>query len=220
MTEQTPPLQDRCGLYLITPDRIDDPAAFADDLAAGLAAGPVDVLQLRLKHGGDAAIRAVYAAIEPVCARFDVPILINDRADLAAELGADGVHLGQDDGDVATARALLGHDRDIGVTCHDSLHLAFEAGEAGADYVAFGAFYPSGTKERRFAPEPDLLSQWDVVTELPAVAIGGITPDNCTALARAGAHFVAVCGAVWQAQNGPAEAVAAFTRALDAARSA
>ena len=208
--------EQRCRLYLITPPRIDDLDAFARDLDSALAAGDVACLQLRLKDVGDDVIRTAARRLMPVAHAHGVAFLINDRADLAVELDADGVHLGQGDGSVAEARSLLGHGKDIGVTCHDSLHLAYEAGEGGADYVAFGAFFPTRTKETQHTPDADILTVWDEVTELPSVAIGGITPENCKTLAAAGAHFVAVSGAVWSDPQGPAMAVKAFNAALAA----
>ena len=203
-----------CRLYLITPDRIDNLEAFAIQLTAALEGGDVACVQLRLKGADDAQILATAAALMPICHARDVAFLINDRADLAKQAGADGVHLGQNDGSIADARALLGDEASIGVTCHASLHLAYEAGEAGADYVAFGAFYPSATKETEHQASSDLLDAWDEATELPCVAIGGITPDNCAVLAEAGAHFVAVSGAVWSHPEGPTAAVKAFNMAL------
>lgn len=204
-----------CELYLITPPQIDDVAAFAGTLDAVLATGKVACLQLRLKNVSDDVIKSTAAGLITVCHKHEVAFILNDRADLAAEVNADGVHIGQHDGDVRTVRTLLGHDKDIGVTCHDSTHLAYEAGEAGADYVAFGAFFPTSTKETEFQPELDILTAWDEVTEIPCVAIGGITVDNCRDVAQAGAHFVAVSSGVWNYPGGPVEAVEAFAEALD-----
>jgi thiamine-phosphate pyrophosphorylase len=209
------------ALYLITPPVLPDPHAFAAALEEALdAAGPAGVeiacVQLRLKGASDDAVLAAAAALQPSCRRHGAALLINDRADLAARAGVDGVHLGQDDGSVAEARALLGEDADIGVTCHDSRHLAMEAGEAGADYVAFGAFFPTRTKEVRHRPDPDILTAWSEMTTLPCVAIGGITPANCQVLAAAGADYLAVSSAVWDGPEGPAGAIAAFGRALHA----
>ncbi len=203
-----------CELYLITPPVIDDVAAFAHLLDETLATGRVACLQLRLKDVPDATVADAAKILIPICHEHDVAFILNDRADLAAELDADGVHLGQHDGDLRTARTLLGHNKDIGVTCHDSMHLAFEAGEAGADYVAFGAFFPTDTKETEFQPELDVLTAWDEVTNLPCVAIGGITVENCQKVAAAGAHFVAVSSGVWDYPEGPVAAVEAFAEAL------
>lgn len=203
-----------CELYLITPPRIDDLDGFASTLDDVLATGNVACLQLRLKDTTDDVIREAAAALIPVCHKHEVAFILNDRADLAAEVNADGVHIGQHDGDVQTVRTLLGHDKDIGVTCHDSRHLAYEAGEAGADYVAFGAFFPTTTKETEFQPELELLTAWDEVTEIPCVAIGGITVENCREVAQAGAHFVAVSSGVWDYAGGPVKAVNDFAEAL------
>lgn len=203
-----------CELYLITPPKIDDLAAFAALLDATLETGKVACIQLRLKDVSDDDIREAARVLMPVCHKHEVAFILNDRADLAAELDADGVHLGQSDGDVRTARTLLGHDKDIGVTCHDSTHLAYEAGDAGADYVAFGAFFPTTTKLTDYTPPLDILTTWDEVTDLPCVAIGGITVDNCVQIAAAGAHFVAVSSGVWDHAQGPVAAVNAFSKAL------
>ncbi len=206
-----------CELYLITPPKIDDLASFAALLDATLATGKVACVQLRLKDVSDDDIREVARVLMPVCHKHEVAFILNDRADLAAELDADGVHLGQSDSDVRTARTLLGHDKDIGVTCHDSTHLAYEAGDAGADYVAFGAFFPTTTKQTDYTPSLDILTTWDEVTDLPCVAIGGITVDNCAQLAAAGAHFVAVSAGVWSHPDGPVVAVQAFADMLQSA---
>ena len=203
-----------CELYLITPSQIEDLKAFAAMLNGVLATGHVACVQLRLKDVTDAEIVEAAHALMPVCHAHEVAFILNDRADLAAELDADGVHIGQHDGDVRTARTLMGHNKDIGVTCHDSTHLAFEAGEAGADYVAFGAFFPTTTKETEFRPDLDILTTWDEVTDLPCVAIGGITVENCQEVAAAGAHFVAVSSGVWDYPEGSVTAVKAFAEAL------
>ena len=206
--------EEGCSLYLLTPEVISDVAGFAKTLDGVLATGAVACVQLRLKNAEDAVVEETATALLLVCHKYDVPLLINDRADLAAKVGADGVHLGQEDGDVASARTLLGADKEIGVTCHGSRHLAYEAGEAGANYVAFGAFFPSATKPEAELAEKEVLTIWDEVTEIACVAIGGITPENCGELAAAGAHFVAVCDAVWSHAKGPVEGVRAFQKAL------
>lgn len=207
-------IEERCELYLISPPEITEINTFAGMLDDVCATGFVACFQLRLKNVSDDVVAAAVKALMPVCHKHDVAFILNDRADLAADLGTDGVHLGQHDGDVKTARALLGHDKDIGVTCHDSKHLAYEAGEAGADYVAFGAFFDTATKETEFRPTLDLLKTWDEVTDIPCVAIGGITVENCRTLADAGAHFVAVSSGVWHHKDGPVAAVHAFNKAL------
>ncbi|MDX5359871.1 MAG: thiamine phosphate synthase [Alphaproteobacteria bacterium] len=212
--------EDRCRLYLITPPRIDDPQAFAALLMKTLAAGDVACLQIRLKDAdgtpaSDDHIRAVTRAILPVAQGADVAVLLNDRPDLAKELGCDGVHIGQEDTPSAEARALLGADAIVGVTCHDSRHLAYEAAEAGADYVAFGAFFPTATKTPKTAADLDLLRNWSEIAEVPCVAIGGITLENAAAVVEAGADFIAVSGGVWNHPDGSAAAVAAFNRLLD-----
>jgi thiamine-phosphate pyrophosphorylase len=150
--------------------------------------------------------------LRPPAQRRGVAVLLNDRPDLAFETGCDGVHIGQEDATYKQARAAVGPEAIVGVTCHDSRHLAMEAGEQGADYVAFGAFFPTDTKEARFHAEPELLAWWSGLMTVPCVAIGGITVDNCRPLVEAGADFLAVCGGVWNHPDGPAAAVKAFDR--------
>ena len=208
---RTPP----CQLYLISPPRIDD--AFADRLNAAFDAGPVAAFQLRLKGIGEHAVARAAEPLQRICADHEVAFIVNDSVALARRLSADGVHLGQSDGDPREARALLGPAAQIGVTCHDSRHLAMEAGEAGADYVAFGAFFPTATKDTAHRPDPSILTWWSRLFEIPCVAIGGITPDNGRALVEAGADFLAVCNAVWAHEQGPAAAVAQFGEILGGA---
>jgi thiamine-phosphate pyrophosphorylase len=212
--EPVVPPRPPCRLYLITPPEIADLTAFARDLAAALAAGDVAALQVRLKPADDAAILAAVEALAPVARAHGVAMILNDRPDLAHRAGCDGVHLGQGDASLAEARRIMGPDAMIGVTCHDSRELAMDAAEAGADYVAFGAFFLTETKETRHRPDPDILSIWQETVEIPCVAIGGITPANAGGLARAGADFVAVCAAVWNHPEGPAAAVREFNQAL------
>ncbi|MBE1237902.1 thiamine phosphate synthase [Phaeovibrio sulfidiphilus] len=205
----------RTRLYLISPSQIDDPDAFAARLDSVFRAGDVASFQLRLKGVEDAAILRAVEAVRPVCHAADVALVLNDRADLAARSGCDGVHLGQEDGSCREARRLLGDDAIIGVTCHDSRHLGMEAAEAGADYVAFGAFYPTGTKEVRHVAGLDVLRWWGSMMVVPCVAIGGITPDNAAPLVEAGADFLAVSAGVWEHPEGPEAAVRAFDALFD-----
>lgn len=204
----------RCRLYLITPPRF-EVAAFGDTLSQALEGGDVASLQLRLKDVSDAEILKAGEALMPIAQRAGVAFIVNDRPDLAKKLGADGVHVGQEDAPCAEARALLGPDRIVGVTCHNSRHLAMEAAEAGADYVAFGAFYPTATKEAKTRAEPEILTWWQDIMEAPCVAIGGITVDNAPALIEAGADFLAVAGGVWDHPKGPQAAVAAFNKLFE-----
>ena len=201
-----------CQLYLISP--LDVGGDFPDRLAAALDAGPVAAFQFRVKGLDQHEAARLAEPLQRLCAERDVAFIVNDDMALAKRLGADGVHLGQSDGDPREARRLLGSTAQIGVTCHDSRHLAMEAGEAGADYVAFGAFYPTSTKETGHWSEPAILSWWSTMFELPCVAIGGITPANAGPLIDAGADFIAVCGAVWGDPRGPGAAVQAFAEAL------
>ena len=202
-----------CRLYLVSPLAVrgDFPAR----LEAALGAGPVAAFQFRVKGVDRHAAAALAEPLLQLCRARDIAFIVNDDIGLAKRLGADGVHLGQGDGDPREARALLGPAAQIGVTCHDSRHLAMEAGEAGADYVAFGAFFPTRTKETLHRPDPVILGWWSRLFEIPCVAIGGITPENCRPLVEAGADFLAVSGAVWADPRGPAAAVAAFAAVLE-----
>jgi thiamine-phosphate pyrophosphorylase len=203
-------LHTECQLYLISP--LDVGGEFPDRLARALDAAPAAAFQFRVKGIDEHAAARLADPLLRICADRDVAFIVNDSIALAKRLGADGVHLGQDDGDVGEARERLGRDAQIGVTCHASRHLAMDAGEAGADYVAFGAFFPTTTKDVKHHAEPEILTWWQSLFELPCVAIGGITPDNCAPLVRAGADFLAVSGAVWNGDE--AEAMRAFEKAL------
>lgn len=214
--EPVVPPRPPCRLYLITPPEIADLAAFAGRLDEALAAGDVAALQIRLKSADDSAILAAVEALAPVARARDVAVILNDRPDLAARSGCDGVHIGQSDASLAEARRILGPDAMIGVTCHDSRELAMDAAEAGADYVAFGAFFPTTTKETLHRPDPEILTIWQETVEVPCVAIGGITTESAGGLAAAGADFVAVSSAVWSHPDGPAAAVRAFNQVLAA----
>ena len=215
-------MKNNCQLYLITPPQIDDAAGYLEALKAALDEGDIACLQLRLKSidgasAPDDEILKLAEAILPITNTADVALLINDRPDLALKVGADGAHIGQTDSSYDDARALLGDDASIGVTCHNSRHLGLVAGEAGADYVAFGAFFPTQTKAASTVAEPDLLEWWSHATTVPSVAIGGITPANCRPLVSAGADFLAVSSAVWSHPDGPGAAVKAFTQAIQTA---
>lgn len=209
-----PPRRDPCELYLISPQDVG--GGFPDRLRAALAGGPVAAFQLRVKDVDPHQLATLAEPLQRICGDAGVAFIVNDSVAMAKRLGADGVHLGQSDGDAREARAILGPSIQIGVTCHDSRHLAMDAGEKGADYVAFGAFYETTTKPSDYRPAPQLLSWWSSLFEIPCVAIGGITPDNAAPLVAAGADFIAVCQAVWGADD-PAAAVARF-EALFAAR--
>ncbi len=206
-------------LYLITPPVL-DPAGFAPLLAAALDAGDVACVQLRLKDVADDTIRRAADALRPIAQERGVAFIMNDRPDLALATACDGVHVGQEDASYATARQILGLGRIVGVTCYDSRHRAIEAAEAGADYVAFGGFFRSTTKDtRRIAGnDPEILRWWSETMTVPCCAIGGITPENCGTLVEAGADFLAVIAAVWDHPDGPAAAVKAFNQAIAAHR--
>jgi len=198
-------------LYLISPQEVG--GNFPDRLRAALDGGEVTAFQLRVKGLDQHSLAKLAEPLQAICADREVAFIVNDDMGLAKRIGADGVHLGQEDGDPREARQLLGPSAQIGITCHASQHLAMEAGEAGADYVAFGAFFPTTTKEVEHRADPAILGWWSTLFEVPCVAIGGITPQNGAELVKAGADFLAVCGAVWNLNN-PAAAVAAFTPAL------
>lgn len=203
----------RCQLYLISP--LDVGGDFSARLEAALSAGPVAAFQFRVKDIDQHEAAALAEPLQVICAAHDVAFIVNDSISLAKRLKADGVHLGQSDGDIAEAREQLGRDAQIGVTCHNSRHLAMEAAEAGADYVAFGAFYPTTTKQVEHVADLDTLQKWSTVTEVPCVAIGGITPDNAKPLIEAGADFLAVSNAVWNHPLGAAQAIIEFAALLE-----
>lgn len=199
-----------CRLYLITPPALPDVEAFAATLAAALDAGDVAALQIRLKEVDDDTVRRAVDALRPVAQDRGVALILNDNPDLAKETGCDGVHIGQKDTPYKQARAIMGPDAIVGVTCNDSRHLAMVAAENGADYVAFGAFFPTTTKETTAEADADLLEWWQSMMTTPCVAIGGITADNARPLVEAGADFIAVSSGVWAHPDGPAAAVKAF----------
>ena len=198
-----------CRLYLITPPRL-DAKSFADTLRHALGAGDVASVQLRLKDVPDDDILRAGEILMKVTQKAGAAFILNDRPDLAQRLGADGVHVGQEDAAYADARTTMGPGKIVGVTCHDSRHLAMEAAEAGADYVAFGAFFPTGTKETKAHADPEILRWWSDIMVVPCVAIGGITVENCAPLIEAGADFLAVASGVWDYAQGPEAAVRAF----------
>ena len=209
MTARTPSPE----LYLISP--LDAGGAFPSRLERALDAGEVAAFQFRVKGMDQHEAARLAEPLQAICAARDVAFIVNDSISLAKRIGADGVHLGQQDGTVKEAREALGREAQIGVTCHASRHLAMEAGEAGADYVAFGAFFPSETKASEHRPEPEILTWWQSLFEIPCVAIGGITPANCATLVAAGADFLAVSHAVWSGDE--AAAIRAFHDAIAAA---
>ena len=202
-----------CRVYLITPPKF-DPGPFPDQLAAALDADDVAAVQLRLKDVDDATWQLAIDALRPICQSRGVAFLLNDRADLVRSTGCDGVHVGQDDMPAKQARRLIGPDLTLGVTCKGSRDLAMQAGEDGADYVAFGAFYPSSTKDVANLLDPEILQWWSGMMELPSCAIGGITPENCAPLVRAGTDFLAVVGCIWKHPDGPAAGVRALNQAI------
>lgn len=203
-----------CRLYLITPPQIADTAGFLAQLPAVFESGDVACLQLRLKGVDDDIIRRTVEAILPVCARADVALILNDRPDLAASTGCDGVHIGPEDMSYGDARKLVGAEASVGVSCKTSRHLAMTAAEAGADYVAFGAFFPSNTKQDIEIAPIQLIEVWSETTNVPSVAIGGITIENCQPLIEAGADFLAVSAGVWVYKDGPESAVRSFSEIM------
>jgi len=197
-----------CRLYLISPPKL-SAANFLGPLKEALKGGDVASFQLRLKHVSDDEIRRAVDTLRPVVQAHGTAFILNDRPDLAAELGCDGVHVGQEDASYSEARAAL-PDGIVGITCHDSRHLAMDAAEAGADYVAFGAFFPTQTKEPKTQAAPELLQWWAELMVVPCVAIGGITVANARTLVDAGADFLAVSAGVWEHPDGAESAVRAF----------
>ena len=205
-------------LYLISPERLEHPSIFADNLRAALGGGDVAAVQLRLKDVADDVIARAADTLRPICQQRDVAFILNDRPDLAAKLDCDGVHIGQGDMSYAEARRIVGPQRQIGVTCQASRDLAMTAGEAGADYVAFGAFFPSSTKTVTTPASLEIIEWWSQLFEIPCVAIGGITVENCQQVIAAGADFLAVAGGVWNHKDGPEAAVRAFNEIFSADR--
>ncbi len=202
-----------CRLYLITPPRL-EPSKFAAILAQALEAGDVASVQIRLKEAIDDDIRRAAEALGPVVRDRGAAFILNDRPDLAKEMEFDGVHIGQDDASLPEARQAVGADGIVGVTCHDSRHLAMVAAENGADYVSFGAFFPTPTKKAKTRADAEIIEIWSETTIVPLVAIGGITPQNCSPLVRAGADFLAVSSGIWDHPKGPAAAVREFEEAI------
>jgi len=210
-------VSDRCRLYIITPEKF-DLSRFPDLLAQALDGGDCAAVQLRIKNETDDTWKRCIDALRPVTQSRGVAFLLNDRADLVAATGCDGAHVGQEDMAAKQARAIMGPDLMLGVTCKSSRDLAMQAGEDGADYVAFGAFYPSGSKQVTNLADPDILRWWSEMMELPSCAIGGITADNLAPLVQAGADFLAIIGGVWNHPDGPAGGVRAINAAIAAAR--
>lgn len=205
-----------CRLYLISPE-VFELKTFSHTLSKVLTAGDISYVQLRMKNAEDNVICRATRELHPICRDHGVPLLLNDRPDLIEKTGADGVHIGQEDASIKSARKFIGPGSVLGVTCHDSLALAEIAANAGADYVAFGSFYTTATKVPKTFPPPELLTLWKSQSNLPSVAIGGINPSNCAPLVTAGANHVAAISSVWNNPSGPAEAVRAFQRSIDIA---
>ena len=203
-----------CKLYLITPPKF-DPKPFLERVKGVFDAGPVACMQLRLKNVEDDSIKMAAEMLLPVCHSYETPLIMNDRPDLAIITGCDGVHIGQEDTDYETTRITVGQDRIIGVTCKNSRHLAIEAVENGAEYVAFGAFFKTNTKEVTTPAELETVRWWNEMTTVPSVVIGGITIENCQPLISAGADFLAIVGGVWDHPEGEAAAIKAFNKAFE-----
>lgn len=215
-------MSEPCRLYLISPPLIPDAGRFVESMKAAFSGGDAACFQLRMKSpdgvaATDDEILKTAAALLPVARAAGVHFVINDRPDLAKRAGADGVHIGQKDSSLHEARKILGEGATIGVTCHNSYDLAMRAGEAGADYVAFGAFFPTETKGAPLRADVSIIADWTLATTLPCVAIGGLTAENCGDVVRAGADFIAVSSAVWRAGDGPAAAVRRLNEAIAAA---
>jgi len=184
------------------------PAAFMPGLEAALDAGEVAAFQLRLPGASDDQLRRTIDTLMPTVQARGTAFLVDGRADLAVEMGCDGVHLGAIE-EYAEARRLVGAGM-IGLSCGGSRHLGIEAAEAGADYVSFGAFFPSATKPDAEITDPDILAWWAELMESPCVAVGGITVENCAPLIATRCDFLAVSAGVWAHPQGPAAAVAGF----------
>lgn len=203
-----------CRLYLITPPQLDAPEDFAKKLPAVIEAGDVACVQLRLKGSNDDQVLKTVDLLLTICEQTDTALILNDRPDLAAKSGCDGVHIGPEDMPYSEARAIMGDEAAIGVSCGASRHLAMTIADKGADYVAFGAFFETQTKENTSTATTELLEIWSQTTNVPVVAIGGITPENCGPLVTAGADFLAVSAGVWNHPDGPKTAVRLFSERM------
>jgi len=200
-------------LYLISPANI-NVDEFALSLEEVISTGLVACFQLRLKNIKDEYIIEVSKILKPICHKYDVPFILNDRLDLADKVKADGVHLGEDDGSILDARKLLGPKAIIGASCYNSKHQAMKAAEEGADYVAFGAFFDTKTKDPKTQAKITIIKDWVLISNIPCVAIGGIDASNCQELVDAGADFLAVVGSIWNSNNNPKNAVKKFKSIL------
>lgn len=203
-----------CKIYLITPEKL-EPEVFSDDLAAAIDAGNVACVQMRMKNTPPDQLARAIDILRPTVQERNVAFILNDDPNLAVKTGCDGVHIGQSDTSYKEARAIVGNKAIVGVTCLDSLDLAMQAAEQGADYVAFGAFFPSRTKLSKGHPSLNLIESWNTFTTVPCVAIGGIRQDNCEPLISAGADFLAVVSAVWDHPSGPVTAIKEFNNIIE-----
>ena len=206
--------KNKCQLYVITPSNFNI-KKFSRRLLKAFDGGDIAVLQIRLKNSTDDTICEAIETFLPIAKKFNTTVLVNDRPDLAKKTGCDGVHIGQQDCGYEESRKTVGKDKIVGVTCHDSSHLAMEASERGADYVAFGAFFPTSTKKTIYQPKVDLINSWSETTTIPNVAIGGITQRNCVPLIKAGADFLAVVSSIWNYPSGEEAAVSDFNKLFE-----
>ena len=196
-------------LYLISPPDINI-NEFIFSLDDVLNTGLVSCFQLRLKNVKDEDIIESAKALKPICNKYHVPFILNDRLDLVNKVEADGVHLGEDDDSILEARKLLGPKAIIGASCYNSKHLAMEAAEEGADYVAFGAFFATITKDPKTKADINIIKDWTLISNIPCVAIGGINSSNCKELVDAGVDFIAVVGSIWNKNDDPKSAINKF----------
>ena len=206
------PILPRRGLYALTPDHAGDAATLVARVLAVIEGGAA-LVQYRDKSASAAERDSRARALVAACHGRDVPLIVNDAVPLATEIGAAGVHIGRDDVDIGAARAALGATGIIGVSCYDSLELARAAVAAGADYVAFGSFYPSTTKPRAVRCPLEILHLAAMELAVPIVAIGGITAENAAPLLAAGASLLAVIGALFDG-TAPTAAARAFKPAF------
>ena len=219
-------------LYLISPPQI-ELGSFAERFKSVAETGLVSFFQLRLKfpvianeHSkrgnpeiaspnklylsrNDELIITAAQKLIPICAKHNIKFIVNDSAELALKCGADGVHVGIDDGGVVKAREILGAGKIIGASCYNSLELAEKAANEGADYISFGAFYPTKTKVARSKAEIETVLKWKSQSKIPCSAIGGITPENANPIIAAGADYICVVSSVWDEEN-PADAAKKF----------
>lgn len=198
-------------IYLISPPNFVE-KEFFDNLKNALKTGLVSAFQLRVKNYSNKEVENLARQVKKVCLDYNCPFLLNDYLDIALNLNLEGVHLGCEDENIALARKSSHKNFIIGASCYDSKHLAFEACEQGANYISFGTFFPSITKNSKGKPEKEIISWANEILDLPTVAIGGINDSNCSSLIKEGVDFLAIISYVWNHQKGVEFALKSISR--------